>query len=47
MAMFVPDPEGATHIPVMLDEVMQALDVRPGGRYIDGTLGGGHIPPRS
>jgi 16S rRNA (cytosine1402-N4)-methyltransferase len=25
----------------MLDEVLDALAVRPGGRYIDGTLGGG------
>ena len=32
-----------THIPVMLDEVLGALDVRPGGRYVDCTLGGaGH-----
>lgn len=31
------------HIPVMLREVLAALDVRPGGRYIDCTLGGaGH-----
>lgn len=29
------------HIPVMPDEVIAALAVRPGGRYIDGTLGGG------
>ena len=33
----------ATHIPVMLNEVLDALDVRPGGRYVDCTLGGaGH-----
>jgi 16S rRNA (cytosine1402-N4)-methyltransferase len=31
------------HVPVMLSEVIQALDPRPGGRYIDCTLGnGGH-----
>jgi 16S rRNA (cytosine1402-N4)-methyltransferase len=31
------------HIPVMLNEVLAALDVRPGGRYVDCTLGGaGH-----
>ncbi|MBR1870385.1 MAG: 16S rRNA (cytosine(1402)-N(4))-methyltransferase RsmH, partial [Kiritimatiellae bacterium] len=31
------------HIPVMFAEVMDALAVREGGRYIDGTLGrGGH-----
>lgn len=32
-----------THVPVMLSEVLNALDVREGGRYIDCTLGGaGH-----
>ena len=32
-----------THTPVMLSEVLRALDVQPGGRYIDCTLGsGGH-----
>ncbi|HET6616154.1 MAG TPA: 16S rRNA (cytosine(1402)-N(4))-methyltransferase RsmH [Dehalococcoidia bacterium] len=32
-----------THVPVMLSEVLSALDVREGGRYIDCTLGGaGH-----
>jgi 16S rRNA (cytosine1402-N4)-methyltransferase len=30
-----------THDPVMLREVIAALDVRPGGRYIDCTVGGG------
>jgi 16S rRNA (cytosine1402-N4)-methyltransferase len=31
------------HEPVMMPEIMQALNVQPGGRYIDGTLGeGGH-----
>ncbi|MHB8377925.1 MAG: 16S rRNA (cytosine(1402)-N(4))-methyltransferase RsmH [Dehalococcoidia bacterium] len=29
------------HQPVMVDEVIAALDVRPGGRYVDCTLGGG------
>ncbi|MEK7116465.1 MAG: 16S rRNA (cytosine(1402)-N(4))-methyltransferase, partial [Patescibacteria group bacterium] len=30
-----------SHIPVMLAEAIDLLDVRPGGRYLDGTLGGG------
>ena len=31
------------HVPVMLPEALDALDVRPGGRYVDCTLGGaGH-----
>ena len=31
------------HIPVMIDETLDALSVKPGGRYVDGTLGrGGH-----
>ena len=29
------------HIPVLAEEVVEALDVSPGGRYIDCTLGGG------
>ena len=31
----------ALHKPVMLREVLAALNVRPGGRYVDGTVGGG------
>ena len=32
-----------SHIPVLYHEVLEALQVRPHGRYIDGTLGaGGH-----
>ncbi len=29
----------APHIPVLYDEVMRLLNPRPGGRYIDGTVG--------
>ena len=29
------------HAPVMVREVLTALNVRPGGRYLDGTVGGG------
>ncbi|MCB9779991.1 MAG: 16S rRNA (cytosine(1402)-N(4))-methyltransferase RsmH [Alphaproteobacteria bacterium] len=29
------------HQSVLLDAVVEALDVRPGGRWLDGTLGGG------
>lgn len=31
----------SSHTPVMLPEVLKALNVQPGGRYIDCTLGGG------
>ncbi len=30
-----------SHIPVMMDEVIRALDPHPGGVWADGTLGGG------
>ena len=29
------------HIPVLVEETIRALNVQPGGRYIDCTLGGG------
>lgn len=29
------------HLPVMLKEAVDSLDCRPGGTYVDGTLGGG------
>jgi 16S rRNA (cytosine1402-N4)-methyltransferase len=35
--------EKTSHIPVLLDEVLKGLNLHPGQRYIDGTLGaGGH-----
>ena len=33
--------EVVKHKAVMLEEALEALDVQPGGRYLDGTLGGG------
>ena len=30
-----------SHIPVLYQEVLAGLQIRPGGRYIDGTVGGG------
>lgn len=29
------------HIPVLFNEVMEALDIKPDGIYVDGTVGGG------
>ena len=31
------------HIPVMQDEVINALDIKESGIYLDGTLGGGGL----
>ena len=35
------DPMQAAHIPVLFQEVLDGLRVRPGGTYIDVTVGGG------
>jgi len=32
---------GETHVPVLFQTVLDGLQVRPGGRYIDATVGGG------
>ena len=32
---------GFTHAPVLAEMTIEALAVRPGGRYVDGTVGGG------
>ena len=38
-----PSMSTTAHIPVLLNEAIEALSVQPGGRYIDCTLGaGGH-----
>jgi 16S rRNA (cytosine1402-N4)-methyltransferase len=34
-------PAVAGHLPVMLQDALEYLSVRPGGRYIDATFGGG------
>ncbi|MCL6120194.1 MAG: 16S rRNA (cytosine(1402)-N(4))-methyltransferase, partial [Deltaproteobacteria bacterium] len=33
--------QSAVHIPVLLKEAMDALNIRRGNVYVDGTLGGG------
>ena len=38
-----PSNQNSNHVPVLLEEAMEALAVQPGGRYVDCTVGsGGH-----
>lgn len=30
-----------SHIPVLFEETMEGLDIKPDGIYVDGTAGGG------
>ncbi|PVZ11633.1 16S rRNA (cytosine(1402)-N(4))-methyltransferase RsmH [Porphyromonas loveana] len=39
--MYNPDKENVYHIPVMLEECLEGLSIRPDGRYVDVTFGGG------
>lgn len=35
------EPDGLKHQPVLADEALTGLNAQPGGRFIDGTVGGG------
>ncbi|ESL02064.1 S-adenosyl-methyltransferase MraW [Catonella morbi ATCC 51271] len=39
--MFMSENIEFKHIPIMLEEVIEGLDIKPNGIYVDGTLGGG------
>lgn len=41
--MFMSENKEFKHIPIMLEQVLNGLDIKPDGIYVDGTLGGaGH-----
>jgi len=39
--MFMGENIEFKHIPIMLNQVIEGLDIKPNGIYVDGTLGGG------
>ncbi|MFL5805989.1 MAG: 16S rRNA (cytosine(1402)-N(4))-methyltransferase, partial [Roseiflexaceae bacterium] len=41
VSSFITHRSSFQHVPVLLAEVLAGLAPRPGGRYIDGTVGGG------
>lgn len=38
------EKDSCYHVPVMLRESLEGLDIRPDGIYVDVTFGGGDIP---
>ena len=38
------DPASFEHIPVLLNECLDGLNIDPAGTYLDGTAGGGGGP---
>lgn len=32
------DPASFEHVPVLLEECLEGLNIRPGGIYLDGTI---------
>ena len=40
------EEHGFVHKSVLLYETVGSLNIKPGGIYVDGTLGGGDMPMR-